>query len=150
MNEFVDSLKEFMNSYGMNKSQLAKLLKVSSTAVNSYFNYGCLPSINTAIRLCEIFDCSIDYLFGNSDKIEKEYILNEQTSATNFIKHLEELIKENGKTITSVMEDLELDEYTYYHWKHGKLPMTINVISVAKYFGVSMDFLVGEYKKKKG
>lgn len=150
MNEFVDSLKEFMNSYRMNKSQLAKLLKVSSTAVNSYFNYGCLPNLNTAIRLCEIFDCSLDYLFGNSDKVEKEYILNENTAGNNFFNHLDELIQENDKTVTTVMEDLELDEYTYYHWKHGKSPMTINVISVARYFGVSIDFLIGECKKKKG
>lgn len=150
MNDFVDSLKEFMNDYNLNKLQLSKLLKISSTAVNAYFNSNCLPSINIAIRLCDIFDCSLDYLFGISDKIEREYILNENTTATNFFNHLDELIKENGKTISGTMKDLFLDEYTYYHWKHGKMPMTINVITICKYFGVSMDFLVGENKKKKG
>lgn len=150
MNEFVDSLKEFMNDYNLNKLQLSKLLKISSTAVNAYFNSDCIPSINIAIRLCDIFDCSLDYLFGHSDNIERLYILNENTSNENFVNHLDELLQENNKTVSGTMKDLGLDEYTYYHWKHGKTPMTINVIAVARYFGVSIDFLVGESKKKKG
>lgn len=148
MNEFVDSLKEFMNCYNLNKLQLSRLLKISSTAVNAYFNSNCIPSINIAIRLCEIFDCSLDYLFGISDKVEKTYILNEITATENFTKHLEELLKENNKTVSGMMKDLDLDEYTFYHWKHGKVPMTINVIAISKYFDVSMDFLLGESKKR--
>lgn len=143
MNEFVDSLKEYMNDYNLNNLQLSKLLGISSTAVNGYFNYGYLPNIQTAIKMCDIFDCSLDYLFGLSDTSKREYKITIDNALNNFNSNIENLIKDNKLTISGTMRDLTLDEYTYYHWKHGKMPKTINVISIAKYFGVSIDYLFG-------
>lgn len=143
MNEFVDSLKEFMFAYNLNNLQLSKLLGISSTAVNGYFNYGYLPNIRTAIKMCDIFDCSLDYLFGLSDNTRSEYTLDCNTALNNFIHNIDNLIKENKLSIAHTMKELELDEYTYYHWKHGKMPKTNNIIAIAKFFGVSIDFLIG-------
>ena len=36
-----------------------------------------------------------------------------------------------------------MGEYDYYRWKDGMFPKTINLITIAKYFDVSVDFLVG-------
>lgn len=144
MGEFVDSLKEFMSEYNLNNLQLSKLIGVSSTSVNGYFNCGLYPNIETAIKLCRIFDCSLDYLFGFSDKVDIEYKLDAETALDNFCTNLENLVQDNKLSITSTMETLQLDEYTYFHWKHGRMPMTSNVIAIAKYFDVSLDFLIGE------
>ncbi len=149
MSEFLESLNEFMNAYKLNNSQLSKRLGISSTAVNGYFNYGYLPNLQTAIKMCEIFGCSLDYLFGISDETKSDYDLEEKDALNNFNNRLDNLIKERNATILGTMKDLELDEYTYYHWKHGKMPKMANIITIAKYFDVSIDFLIGNKKQKK-
>lgn len=146
MSEFLESLNEFMNAYKLNNSQLSKMLGVSSTAVNGYFNYGYLPNLQTAIKMCEIFGCSLDYLFGISDETRSDYLLDKDSALDNFNNRLDNLIQERNTTIIGTMKDLELDEYTYYHWKHGKMPKMSNIITIAKYFDVSIDSLVGKEK----
>lgn len=146
MSEFLESLNEFMNAYKLNNSQLSKMLGVSSTAVNGYFNYGYLPNLQTAIKMCEIFGCSLDYLFGISDETRSDYSLDKDSALDNFNNRLDNLIKERNTTIIGTMKDLELDEYTYYHWKHGKMPKMSNIITIAKYFDVSIDSIVGKEK----
>ena len=44
------------------------------------------------------------------------------------------------------MKALNMSEYNYYRWKNGLFPRTNNLIEIAKYFNVSLDFLVGDVK----
>lgn len=148
MSDFLESLSEFMNDYNLNNFRLSKLLGISSTAVNGYFNYGSIPNIYTAIKMCKIFGCSLDYLFGLSDSIKTDYEVDTETFMQKFNYNIERLIKENNLSIAKTMRDLKLDEYTFYHWKHGKIPKTTNLITIAKYFDTSIDSLLGEEKKK--
>lgn len=49
--------------YKMSQKELADLLGVSKNAVSSYERGKYLPSLPCAIRLCQIFDVIMEYLF---------------------------------------------------------------------------------------
>lgn len=36
-----------------------------------------------------------------------------------------------------------MSEYNYYRWRDGLLPKTVNLIDIAKYFDISVDYLLG-------
>ena len=53
---------------GLNQIELAKKLNLSSSASISQYESGDrIPSDDIKLRLCELFDCSLDYLIGKSD-----------------------------------------------------------------------------------
>lgn len=79
-----DILKELREDKGLTQLELANILKVSRQSVSGYENGMVEPTINTLIKLADLYNCSLDYLVGRSkDKhnlnlysVEnKEYIL---------------------------------------------------------------------------
>lgn len=138
MNDFQERLHELLNEHSLARLQLAKRLKISSTTINGYFNNNYYPTIQIAISMADYFNCSLDYLFGMSDT-------NVYTNRNNktFFENLDTLIKSSGTSIAQTMKNLGMSEYNYYRWRDGLLPKTINLIDLAKYFGVSIEFLLG-------
>jgi len=139
MNEFQERLEELLLEKGISRLKLANEIQVSSTTINGYFNDDYFPQMNIALKMCKFFECSLDYLFGLSDNR-----LNKERNNNTFFKNLKEIMK--NKSIAKVMKDLKMSENNYYRWRDGKYPKTINIIDVAKYFDVSVDYLVGNGK----
>ena len=53
---------------GLNQIELAKKLNLSSSASISQYESGDrVPSDDIKLKMCEIFDCSLDYLLGKTD-----------------------------------------------------------------------------------
>lgn len=53
---------------GLNQRELAKRLNLSSSASISQYESGDrIPSDDIKLKMCEIFNCSLDYLMGKSD-----------------------------------------------------------------------------------
>ena len=53
---------------GLNQIELAKRLNLSSSASISQYESGDrIPSDDIKLKMCEIFNCSLDYLMGKSD-----------------------------------------------------------------------------------
>ena len=53
---------------GLNHIELAKRLNLSSSASISQYESGDrIPSDDIKLKMCEIFNCSLDYLMGKSD-----------------------------------------------------------------------------------
>lgn len=63
---FSEILKELREKKGFTQKQLAEALYLSKTAVSQYENGTHTPSIETLIKLADIFDVSIDYLLGRT------------------------------------------------------------------------------------
>lgn len=56
------------NRLGINQIELAKKLNLSSSASISQYESGDrIPSDDIKLKMCEIFDCSLDYLMGKSN-----------------------------------------------------------------------------------
>lgn len=61
---------------------------------------------------------------------------------------LKELRKETGKTQKEIAEVLNITDRTYGHYETGKREPNIDtIIKIADYYKISIDLLVGRYKK---
>ncbi len=143
MNEFQERLQELLDENNLSRLQLAKSLNISSTTINGYFNNGYYPKIEIAIDMANYFNCSLDFLFGLSDT-------NDFSNRNNkpFFENLKNLIKSSGISIAQTMKNLKMSEYSYYRWRDGLIPKTINLIDLAKYFDVSIEYLIGNLLSK--
>lgn len=141
MNEFQDRLEDLLMENNLSRLQLANNINISSTTINGYFNNDYYPEISIAIKMADYFNCSLNFLFGLTDKRDK---LNENSNS--FIVNFENLRKRNKLSIAGVLKELNMSEYNYYRWKAGKFPKTVNLITIAKYFDVSVDYLIGRVK----
>lgn len=138
MTEFQERLQDLILENNLNRYKLSKILNISSTTVNGYFNKNYYPEIEIAKKISKFFNCSLDYLFGLSDEIK-----NTNTNKKSFIENFQQLIKQKNLSIKNALEGLKMSEYNYYRWKDGKFPKTSNLIDIAKYFDISFDWLIG-------
>lgn len=138
MTEFQERLQDLIIENNLNRYKLSKVLNISSTTVNGYFNKNYYPEIEIAKKISKFFNCSLDYLFGLSDEIK-----NTNTNKKSFIENFQQLIKQKNLSIKNALEGLKMSEYNYYRWKDGKFPKTSNLIDIAKYFDISFDWLIG-------
>ena len=64
-----------------------------------------------------------------------------------FIENIDHLLQINNLSISKFLKDLQMSEYNYYRWKNLQTPKTGNLVVIANYFGVGLDFLVGNVNK---
>ena len=141
MNDFQDRLQELLTENNLSRLQLSKIIGISSTTINGYFNNDYYPQIDIAIKMAKHFNCSLDYLFGFSD-----YKINTNKNQHSFIDNFDALLQETKTPISRALRDMKMSEYNYYRWKNGQFPKTHNLLDIVKYFDTSLDFLIGNYK----
>lgn len=142
MNEFQERLQELLIEYDLSRLQLAKQIGISFETLNGYFNKNFYPELSVALKLSKHFSCSLSYLLGLSDEIR--IISNNNLS---FQDTLKKLLKENKMSPEKLMNALQMSEANYYRWQKGKTKPAMNsLIAIAKYFDVSIDYLIGNCK----
>ena len=67
MKIFGERLREIRTEKHLKQSDLAEKLNVSGNTVHSWETNKQEPSMETLLKLCEILEVSLDYLFGKSD-----------------------------------------------------------------------------------
>ena len=131
-----------MIEYNISKNQLATQINVSPETIYGYFKKNLLPEIQIAKRIADLFNCSLDYFFGLSEQNNKD------KNYLSFPDTIKKLIKDNHKSIEKTMKELNISDRTYYRWQSGESkPLTSVIIALAKYFDVSIDYLVADLIK---
>ncbi len=67
MSKFQERLLEERNKQKLTQCQVAKYLSITQPSYIRYENGTSEPSIDTLIRLANLFDVSIDYLVGRTE-----------------------------------------------------------------------------------
>ena len=67
MKIFGERLKEARTEKHLKQTDIATMLNVSGNTVYAWENDKQEPSMATLLKLCEILEVSLDYLFGKSD-----------------------------------------------------------------------------------
>lgn len=143
MNEFQERLQELLIENDLSRLQLSKRIGISFETLNGYFNRNFYPEISVAVKIAKYFDCSLDYLLGLSEEI-----VNHERNNLSFIETLKKLLKDKHLSPEKLMHSLKMSESNYYRWQRGESkPAMTSLIAIAKYFDVSVDYLVYEYKK---
>ena len=61
-----DRIKKERENLNLSREQLANKIGVSYSAIAMYEQGNREPNNTLALKMCEIFDCSLDYLIGKS------------------------------------------------------------------------------------
>lgn len=63
---------------------------------------------------------------------------------TTFRERFSDLIDESGKTLTSIAKDLHVSNQTISAWRTGvRSPKAPTILTIANYFGVTVEWLMG-------
>ena len=66
-----------------------------------------------------------------------------------FIEKVKELLKEKGITKNKLLTDLQLGKNSFVNWEsRGTVPSGEVLAKIANYFGVSVDYLLGNEEQK--
>ena len=77
---FSQILKNLRSGKGLSQRELSSQLGLSANCICEYEKGRSEPNLDTLMKLSSIFECSIDYLVGNSDDFGVVQILNNDSS----------------------------------------------------------------------
>ena len=140
LQEFSERLKELLI---LNNETVKTVSKNCSITASSLYGYLCgdhIPSLENVHKIADYFECSLDYLFGFSDKKERQNFHAGKTLS----ERLEQAIFEYKKSRYMIAKDFDFSESQLYRWCHGKSqPSLANLVKLAEALDCSLDFLAG-------
>ena len=71
----MSNLKNIRTKKGYSQIKLQHLVGVSTSSIEAYEQKVRIPSLPVVYRLSEVLGCSIDYLVGKSNELDKYYLL---------------------------------------------------------------------------
>lgn len=123
------------------KSKKAKMIGISNTTYSNAYNYGILPKTSSLINIADYFNVSIEYLIGNTDNERFEKSIRQKQ----FKDRLAELQAENKIfTVYMLSQKIHIHRNNIAQWnKLNCIPLIDDLIIIADYFKVSIDYLLG-------
>ena len=64
---YSERIKDLRTEKGLTQKELAAQLQLSANSICEWEKGRCSPGIEHLLQLSKIFECSIDYIVGNSD-----------------------------------------------------------------------------------
>lgn len=84
------NLKIIRNKSNLTQKSVALYLNTTQQTYSDYENEKTEPSINTLIKLANLYNTSIDYIVGRDTPNDIGYLTNEQYECVKMIKQLSE------------------------------------------------------------
>lgn len=120
--------------------ELSKKLKMDYKQVSNYANGIFLPNIKNAVKIADIFCCSVDYLAGLD--LNKNYGYYSDPDY-NFFERYSILLKDRNVSHYKLCKDIKININNSRNWKLGSLPAFTTLIKISEYLGESIDNLIG-------
>ena len=137
---FTQSLNEIMTLQDLDNIKLGEALDIDPSIVRKWRFKGKDVRRKTLIKLADYFHCSIEYLCGKTT----EYIKVEpQLSYPNFGERLTAVMAETKTRPSQLFRGIHIDHSLYYYWLNGGEPNLTSLETLAEFFGVTLDYLVG-------
>ncbi|MDE7349183.1 MAG: helix-turn-helix domain-containing protein, partial [Clostridia bacterium] len=132
--------------FHISQLQLAKESGLGKSAISCWELGADTPNAKEIIILSRYFQVSVDYLLkvseDNTPVYRSDYF---DCDLTIFNKRLKELRIENNLSQSQLAKNVNLTQPAIYYWELGKrTPNAQAVVTLAKYFGVTTDYLLGE------
>lgn len=103
----MNRIKDLRLEKSLTQAKLAKLLGLNQTAIGKYERGELEPNIQTLIKLSRLFECSIDYLIGNTDDFGNVTVENTELSEN------EQKLLEDYRSLPR-QEKVQAEEYVHY------------------------------------
>lgn len=136
---FVDIVNDYIIKENISLNQFSKRINIAGSAVSKWMTKEYFPTIDCAIKVSDCLNNSLDYLFGLTDNPT----LYQKDNTIEFITRFKQILERKKITAYRVAKDCNIGESAISKWKRGIYPKTETLITLAKYFSCSIDYLVG-------
>lgn len=143
--DFQSKLTDLVEDLDCLKSAIPEKLGMNYTTFTKAINYGIIPTPKILMRIADYFDISIEYLLSRTNDPHFEKTENPLP----FIIRLEELRGSKNLTYYEIAKRLHIGTNYFSEWKKNNyLPTLNNLILLADFFDVTLDYLLGrtDYK----
>ena len=137
---FRDILEELMDENNLSITDLSNNLQMDYKQLSNYVKGVYAPSLKSALKLADYFQCSLDYLCG---LVETKSVNNYLQPDFLFYERYKKLLDERKITHYKLTKDCGINVNDSRLWKQGKVPTLITLYKIADYLSVSIDFLIG-------
>ena len=138
--KFQFRIKQIIEDQDCDKKDFPKFVGVSKDVIIRATKYGIVPSLKSLIKIADKINVSLNYLLGETDT--NEFYLSE--NCTTFHIRLKELAEEKGEKFSTISNKMPFAYNSIYEWNRtGCLPSLEYIKALAKYFNVSIDYLLG-------
>lgn len=139
LSKFGERLTELMQNKNITALKLAEIIGVKNSTISRYKDGKMSIKLSKAIAIADYFKCSLEFLFGKSEKII-DFTLRE---ALPFYPRLMSIMKANEITCYRLIIDLKKSNGHFDYWEKGGDPFMTSVIDLATYLDCTLDYLVG-------
>lgn len=145
LNKFTENFIDLCSEKKLNQSDISKEIGINQSQVSRYYK-GVLPDIKNVVKICDYFNCSIDYIIGFTDERNYKNITKGFTNLV-FFSEYEKLLKQNNTTHYSLAKKKIVCETSFRLWKKEMLPNFEVLCNIAFALGSSVDKLLGRILK---
>ncbi len=137
---FGESLNELLINKGIDAKTLIESTNLSDAIVYDTLNNKKIPNISSILKMCEYFNCSIDFLLGRTNT-ETPMPKNDPLPFKITFKNQLKICHTN---INQVHVKTGISTTNIYRWINAtNYPTTESLIKLADHFGCSVDYLIG-------
>lgn len=138
LSNFVDCIQDYIDREGITLNRFSERVGIALSAIIKWNNLEYFPTIESVIKIADYFECSIDYLFGLSERREVTTV-----PSGGFLEAFEALCNKMGVSHYKVAKECQFGQSMISKWKRGKFPKCETLIKIAGYFECSIDYLIG-------
>ena len=144
--KFMSNLRKIRTESKVSQIQLAEDIGFSNDIISLWETGLRLPSADAIIILSRYFQVSTDYLLKVTDNNSTLHRIQDfDVDMTIFNNRLKELRKNKKLSQEQLAKRAGLTKTSINHWENGKcLPNANAIVALARYFGVTTDYLLGE------
>ena len=150
MKKYGNALKYQRQLNGYTQSALSKATGIKQPMISWWEAEKGLPNIDFCVQLAKFYGITLDELLGLDESPttisikHTEPNLFTEKNKMNFLEIFKELKEENGLSITEISKKTGIPIPTLSNYlNRGSLPGVEQLILLAKFFNVSVDYLVG-------
>ena len=138
-----ERLKQTRTRIGITQVDIAKKLGITKSGYCRFENEMDTIPLKHLIKVCNILDISLDYVFSFND-LKQYKNINKEIDLKIIGQRLKDFRKENGLTQVELAKFLNTDHQAWSIYEKGKsLIGTPFLYSICKKYNVSADYLLG-------
>ncbi len=138
---FTENFTDLFIKTNFNKTKFANEVGIKHSQIEHYLQ-GTIPTIKSVVKICDYFNCSIDYMVGLNNNFKYENMKQRYTS-NSFYPEYQRLLKINHTNHFRLSKNNLVTETSLSSWKRGCLPKFEVLINIAYELGGSIDKMLG-------
>ena len=142
---FSEVLNDLIIDTGLSKRQVALLCNVTTSQMTAFLR-GAVPSIETAVKFANYFDCSLNYLMGCDDDKHQTKLIRTDFELEHFLDRFNSVLAANKISHWQLCKRIGVSESNIRGWRKGAVPKLDTLCKIANYLNCSIDYLLGRAK----